>query len=119
MYNGKAGTFEDFKKIESGTITLLDSDTNGEYDIVFVNETVNYVVEEALTSTHKIVDKYGSKTLVLDPDDTNISFTIEKGSEFIGIEDLKEWDVLTSNSKQRLVRSFTLKCRSGKSFGIQ
>lgn len=95
MYNGKAGTFEDFKKIESGTITLLDSDTNGEYDIVFVNETVNYVVEEALTSTHKIVDKYGSKTLVLDPDDTNISFTIEKGSEFIGIEDLKEWDVLT------------------------
>lgn len=95
MYNGKAGTFEDFKKIESGTITLLDSDTNGEYDIVFVNETVNYVVEEALTSTHKIVDKYGSKTLVLDPDDTNISFTIEKGSEFIGIENLKEWDVLT------------------------
>ena len=95
MYNGKAGTFEDFKKIESGTITLLDSDTNGEYDIVFVNETVNYVVEEALTSTHKIVDKYGSKTLVLDPDDTNISFTIEKGSEFIGIKDLKEWDVLT------------------------
>lgn len=73
----------------------MDSDTNGEYDIVFVNETVNYVVEEALTSTHKIVDKYGSKTLVLDPDDTNISFTIEKGSEFIGIEDLKEWDVLT------------------------
>lgn len=95
MYNGKAGSFEDFKKIESGTITLLDSDTNGEYDIVFVNETVNYVVEEALTSTHKIVDKYGSKTLVLDPDDTNISFTIEKGSEFIGIKDLKEWDVLT------------------------
>ena len=95
MYNGKAGTFEDFKKIESGTITLLDSDTNGEYDIVFINETVNYVVDEALTSTHKIVDKYGKKTLVLDPDDTNISFTIEKGSEFIGIKDLKEWDVLT------------------------
>lgn len=95
MYNGKAGTFEDFKKIESGTLTLLDSDTNGEYDIVFINETVNYVVDEALTSTHKIVDKYGKKTLVLDPDDTNISFTIEKGSEFIGIKDLKEWDVLT------------------------
>lgn len=95
MYNGKAGTFEDFKAISSGTITLLDSDTNGEYDIVFINETVNYVVEEAIASTHKIVDKYGQKTLVLDPENTNISFTIEKGSEFITVADLEEWDVLT------------------------
>lgn len=95
MYNGKAGTFEDFKAISSGTITLLDSNTNGDYDIVFVNETVNYVVEEAISDTHKIVDKYGQKTLVLDPEDTNISFTIEKGSEFIEVADLDEWDVLT------------------------
>ncbi|MBE7039026.1 MAG: S-layer homology domain-containing protein [Ruminococcaceae bacterium] len=95
MYNGKAGTFEDFKAISSGTITLLDSNTNGDYDIVFVNETLNYVVEEAISSTHKIVDKYGQKTLVLDPEDTNISFTIEKGSEFIEVADLEEWDILT------------------------
>ncbi len=95
MYNGKAGSFDDFKAISSGSITLLDTDTNGEYDIVFVNETKNYVVEEALASTHKIVDKYGQKTLVLDPEDTNISFTIEKGSEFINVADLEEWDVLT------------------------
>ncbi len=95
MYNGKAGSFDDFKMISSGSITVLDSDSNGEYDIVFVNETVNYVVEEVYENTHKIVDKYGQKTLVLDPEDTNLTFSIAKGSEFINLSDLSEWDVLT------------------------
>ncbi|MBE7053226.1 MAG: S-layer homology domain-containing protein [Ruminococcaceae bacterium] len=95
MYNGKTGSFEDFKTIESGYFTVLDSDTNGSYDVVFVNETVNYVVEEVIVNTNKIIDKYGQKTLVLDPEDTDLIFSIEKGTQLIGIKDLKEWDVLT------------------------
>ena len=95
MYNGKTGSFEDFKAIESGYYTVLDSDTNGSYDVVFVNETVNYVVEEVIVNTNKIIDKYGQKTLVLDPEDTDLIFSIEKGTQLIGIKDLKQWDVLT------------------------
>ena len=95
LYNGKVGTMDDVDFITDGAITLLDSDANGDYDVVFVNETTNYVVEEVVENTHKIVDKYGNPTLVLDPEDTSIQFSINKGSEKITLKDLKEWDVLT------------------------
>lgn len=96
IFNGKAGTAEDFKVIESGSITLLDTTGKGTYDVVFVNETVNYVVEEVVVNSHKIVDKYGQKTLVADPEDDNLTFVMVKGTEEIEIADLKEWDVLTT-----------------------
>jgi len=96
LYNGKAGTADDFKMIESGSITLLDTDSNGSHDVVFVNETVNYVVEEVVVSSNKIVDKYGQKTLVANPDDENLTFVIVKGTEEMKLADLKEWDVLTT-----------------------
>lgn len=95
MYNGKSGTFEDFKVISSGNIALLDTNANGVYDIVFVNETKNYVVEEVVESTYKIVDKYGLKTLVLDPENDDLTFTLVHGSKDIELADLKEWDVIT------------------------
>lgn len=95
MYNGKSGSFEDFKMIDSGNIVLLDSDNNGVFDIVFVNETKNYVVEEVVETTHKIIDKYGQKTLVLDPEDENLSFHLTNGSQDIELKDLKEWNVIT------------------------
>ena len=95
MYNGKTGAFTDFKKITDGSISVLDTENDGIYDVVFVNETVNYVVEEVTLSSHKVVDKYGLKTLVLDPENDNLSFSIYKGSEKIDISDLNEWDVIT------------------------
>lgn len=117
MYNGKTGEFADFKEIESGSITLLDSQDNGKFNVVFVNETENYVVEEVIESSHKVIEKYGKETLELDPEDKNLSFTIEKGSEFIGIEDLNEWDVLTltkSKDKELIRIAVTSQSVSGK-----
>ena len=95
IYNGKSGSAEDLKTITSGSYTLLDTDAKGTYDVVFVNETVNYVVEEVVTTSNKIVDKYGQKTLVADPEDDKLTFVIVKGAERIELKDLKEWDVLT------------------------
>ncbi len=95
LYNGKSGSFDDFKEINSGSISLLDTTGNGIYNIVFVNETKNYVVEEVIESTHKIVDKYGQKTLVLDPEDDDLTFSLTKGSLDIELKDLKEWNVIT------------------------
>ncbi|MBQ7901498.1 MAG: S-layer homology domain-containing protein, partial [Clostridia bacterium] len=95
MYNGKAGSFEDFKVIDSGNIVLLDSDNNGVHDIVFVNETKNYVVEEVVESTYKVVDKYGQKTLVLDPEDDTLSFHLTNANQEVELADLEEWDVIT------------------------
>lgn len=96
IYNGKSGSAEDLKVIDSGNIILLDTKGKGSYDVVFVNETTNYVVEEVVESSHKIVDKYGNKTLIADPDDDDLTFIIIKGTEQIDISDLNEWDVLTT-----------------------
>lgn len=100
IYNGKSGSAEDLKVIESGNIILLDTQGKGSYDVVFVNETVNYVVEEVVESSYKIVDKYGKKTLIADPDDDDLTFIITKGTEEISISDLNEWDVLTTTASK-------------------
>ena len=76
---------------KSGNITLLDSNKNGKYDIVFVKNYENIVVD-SVSSTGKIVDKYSQKVLKLD--DT-VDFRITKGLEEISVSDLAEYDVLS------------------------
>lgn len=95
IYNGMPGTWEDFDVIDSGSIILLDSEKNRKYNIVFVNETVNYVVDEVASSSHKVTDKYDQDVLTLDPSDENVSFTIEKNNVSIDVKELEEWDVIT------------------------
>ena len=86
---------------KSGNITLLDSNKNGKYDIVFVKNYENIVVD-SVSSTGKIVDKYSQKVLKLD--DT-VDFRITKGLEEISVSDLAEYDVL--QLRQVLTKSFT------------
>ena len=95
MYNGKAASKDKFTAIASGSIVLLDSDSDKKYDVVFVNETQNYVVDTVYPSTNKITDKYGNGTLELDTEDETKTVILEKGNEKITVKDLFEWDVLT------------------------
>lgn len=94
IYNGKYQAMD--KNLidltdKSGNITLLDSNKNGKYDIVFVKNYENIVVD-SVSSTGKIVDKYSQKVLKLD--DT-VDFRITKGLEEISVSDLAEYDVLS------------------------
>lgn len=95
MYNGKTADKEKFAVIDSGSIVLLDSDGNSKYDIVFVNETVNYVVDDVYTSSNRITDKYNMGTLELDTEADDKTVILEKGNESITVADLNEWDVIT------------------------
>jgi len=95
MYNGMLGTWDDLEEIGSGSIILLDSDKDKNYNIVFVNETTNYVVDEVVESSNKIIDKYDQDVLVLDSEDDDMSFILDKNNESIGIDKLQEWDVIT------------------------
>lgn len=98
IYNGKLETMTDElidMKNKSGNVTLLDTDRNGKYDIVFVTEYKNIVVEE-VTASGKIVDKYGNETIKLDSDDDDLRYMITKGYEEIELSDLKEYDVLST-----------------------
>ncbi len=97
IYNGKSETMSDDLidlTGKSGRIRLLDTDRDGKFDIVFVSDYFNMVVEE-VTSTNKIVDKFGAPTLKLDKEDDTISFRILNGVQEIEVTDLKEYDVLS------------------------
>ena len=45
---------------------------------MFINETENYVVDEVVSSSGKVIDKYGKAPLVLDEDNEDMTFVIEK-----------------------------------------
>ena len=96
IYNGKAETMSDDlidMTDKSGKIVVLDSDRDGKYDIVYVMEYENMVVEE-VTATGKIIDKYGAPTLNLG-EDQDIRYSIKNGLQEVALEDLKEYDVLS------------------------
>lgn len=96
MYNGKMITFDAARiKPEAGRVTFLDVDNDDVYDIVFVTSLTNIVVDSVLTGSHKVTDKYGNPSLVLDPDDNEVKFTLTKSGQVISLSDLNEWDVLS------------------------
>ncbi len=95
VYNGKKADFSKFSEINSGYMSLLDTDSNGKYDIVFVNETINYVVDEVYTNSQKITDKYSKPTLTLDFKDSNKTVILEAAEGYIDLSALKKWDVIT------------------------
>lgn len=106
IYNGKYEAL-DYDLIDitgaSGKVELLDTDTNGRYDIVFVTEYDNMVVEE-VTSTNKIIDKYGRPTLKLDEENDDLSYRIMLGADELELSDLMEYDVLSiAASKDKLL----------------
>lgn len=123
IYNGKSETMSDDLidlTDKSGKIVLLDTDKNGRYDIIFVMDYYNMVVEE-VTATNKIVDKYGAPTLKLDEEDENLSFRIMNGVQEIGLADLQEYDVLSvaaSLDKEIYEIELSRKTVSGKITGI-
>ncbi len=93
VYNGMATDADDLKMIDSGYITVVENDKNKK--IVFINETENYVVDEVISTSGRVIDKYGKAPLILDEDNEDTTFIIEKDSKVIKPSELKEWDVLT------------------------
>ncbi|MBQ7039617.1 MAG: hypothetical protein IJN39_03510, partial [Clostridia bacterium] len=92
---------------KTGNITLLDNDGDGVYDIVFIGEHVNYVIDSVSSFAKKVYDKYGKEPLSLDTDsNSDLKVIIEdtEGKE-MKLEDLKEWDVLSVYKNDNYVRA--------------
>ncbi len=110
IYNGKYDDSVTASNlmIPSGNIILLDTDVNNVYDIIFVNEFNNLVVDTISTVTGRITDKYNGTSIVLDPDEEEISYTLLKDGKEIQTKDLKEWNVIsyTTSRDQKLIRGF-------------
>ena len=113
IYNGKYETMSnDLIDLTNaaGGIELLDIDRDNVYDVVFVTEFKNVVVEEVMPTSGKIIDKYGAPTLTLDPEDEDLDVEIKKGGELLKVADLKEWDVLSvaASSDNRIFRIYVV-----------
>lgn len=94
IYNGKYAEFDkahlDLSKVQ-GKINLLDGNKDGKYEIVFVTQFTNIVVE-SVSSSGKIIDKLTGTALKLDE---NVDYYLWSGSNRLEPSDLKEWDVLS------------------------
>ena len=69
-------------------MTLLDVDTDGKIDIIFITEYENFVVD--YVSSSKITDT-SNKTIKLD----EIDYKIYQGFNEINISDVKKWDIIS------------------------
>lgn len=95
-------------KVERGNLILLDTDVNNIYDIVFINELTNLVVDTVSTVTGRITDKYNSGSLLLDPENESIDFSIILDNYDIELKDLTEWDVIsyTISEDKALIKAY-------------
>lgn len=110
IYNGKykTGVTNQQLKPTSGNITLLDADTNGIYEIVFVNHFTNLVVDTVSSVTGRVTDKYLNGSLVFDKDNEEIQYSLVKDGTEISPEDLKEWNVIsyTISEDKTLIKGY-------------
>lgn len=97
IYNGKykTGVTAEQLKPTSGNVIMLDADTNGIYEIVFVNHFTNIVVDTVSTITGRVTDKYLNGSLVFDENNTEIMYTLIKDGAEIGVGELVEWNVIS------------------------
>lgn len=80
----------------TGNVKLIDTDDNGDYDTLFVNEYINLVVDSVSLNENIITDKYNSAlNLCLDTSDSSYDFIIIKNNKTVGLQDLQEWDVIS------------------------
>ena len=110
IYNGKykEGITNEMLKPATGNVILLDADSNGIYEIVFINNLTNLVVDTVSTVTGRVTDKYLNGSLVFDEEDTETMYTLLKDGEEIGIDQLKEWNVIsyTISEDKTLIKGY-------------
>lgn len=95
-------------KVETGNLILLDTDVNNIYDIVFINELTNLVVDTVSTVTGRVTDKYNNSSLLLDPENESVDFAIIYENYDIELKELKEWDVIsyTISEDKQLIKAY-------------
>ncbi|MCK9479638.1 MAG: S-layer homology domain-containing protein [Firmicutes bacterium] len=102
IYNGKAWidfSAADLKPV-SGEVALLDSDDDGDIDIIFVTEYENYIVDRVHSNSYQITPKYNKPILELPLDRNDYKISIVKDGQAISLEEIQEWDVLSIASSK-------------------
>lgn len=99
MYNGRTATGErqDLYTPAAGSVRLVDSDSNGFYDVIIIKDYKTYIVEAVDVQNSIIYGKYGSEhTLCFDASKgIDAKITTAAGTEvFVGV--IGEWSVISA-----------------------
>lgn len=106
FYNGKEIPTQDITNelfdIDNGEITLISVDNSG-YNTVFITSYQSFVVNSVRPSTYEVFLKSSSnkinneavRSIILDPRDETVSFTLTMDGDDVEIEELKAFDVLS------------------------
>lgn len=97
IYNGVYTTYDASRfNINEGSIVFLDSNSDGIYELVFINDVYHIVVSSVNASINAIFDKYdASKNISYDnSEDKTFKIVDTSGNEF-DISKLREWDILS------------------------
>ena len=98
IYNGKSNSSVKYDKRymipENGEVTLLDNNSDGIYDIVFICSYITYVVGGAADYLDTIYDMHGQQPLVLGGDRKNVILRDTDG-EAVAVKNLRSWDIIS------------------------
>lgn len=83
---------------ETGKVTLIDTNKDGDFDVVFVDSYEVMPIDRVSLIDHKISGMFGYvgalKELELDPDTSDYRFSVTKDGEEITLGSLAKYDVL-------------------------
>lgn len=91
-------------KPKNGSVTLLDNDSDGKWDVVITWDYKNYVVDDVRKSTLSVSDKTSGDVLALDEDKTDFVF-IEINGEAASFDDIKRFDVISAFESDGYVKA--------------
>lgn len=97
IYNGKACLDYTIQTLqpEEGSLTLIDNNSDGQYDVVLVSEYENYIVSNVDQVTSTIYGKYGVN-LVLDLEDSSKRIVLlDEGGSSVKLNSIKAGNVLS------------------------
>lgn len=101
-YNGTketGATIDDIKnrldKGINGVIRLVNNDNDSEYDVVFIYDYTDIVVDDVNLKNYRILGKNNGGSLYLDNTEQDACFTIEKNGREIELSDIRKDDVLS------------------------
>lgn len=88
----------------NGTVTLIDNDCDGEYDVVITEEYRNYIVDDIRKSTYSVTDMDTGAVLLLDADKYDC-YSLEKNKEAADFNDIKRYDVISAYVSDGYIRA--------------
>ena len=101
VYNGKIeyALDDDDVTMNYGNLRLVDNDTDGKYDYIFVNSYEIFVADRLSASKNLFLLKNerdnGAKSFVINSDDDSYVYSLAKNGEVCTFEDINENDIIS------------------------